>query len=223
MSLTGDAIYRRIHNALLKEKKKLEELLPVDLDVYALILIQARARMDMGTFGFFEKPRPAAQVMGLFLTGGSMGEKLKGINMAACAHEWTYLACAQYWLQMADVAGDMFRDSRPRTVEGMDAMTTKMALAAWKDVFAKIAVKVLNYRVSFMRLAVDSGVATAKAALAEVELAAQVAFLESEEMAETRAEYKSAYLKARMKMEAASAAAAKKAASEADSPASTGP
>lgn len=46
----------------------------------------------------------------------------------------------------------------------------------------------LNYRISFMRLAVDSRVATAKAALAEVELAAQVLNLDSEEIAETRAE-----------------------------------
>lgn len=46
--------------------------------------------------------------------------------------------------------------------------------------------RVQDYRVSFMRMTVDSGVATAKANLEKVEIAAQVSNYEVEEMAETQ-------------------------------------
>lgn len=161
--------------------------------------------------------------MGLFLPDTAMPEKLKARNLAGCAHEWTYVSCSRFWLQMSAVAGDMFRDPAMRTVPGMDGMRTKMALAAWQAVFADLAAKVLDYRVTFMRLACDSGVSMAKAALTMVELTAQVSDLAAEEMGRTRAEYQSAYLKAEMKQEAASAAAAKRAAKNADGESSAKP
>lgn len=73
--------------------------------MYGLIQIRARAMADVGRFGFFKKPDQASGVMGLFLTDGVMGEKLKQISMPSSAHEWTYLACARYWEQMEEVAG----------------------------------------------------------------------------------------------------------------------
>ena len=223
MSLTGEDIYKRLHRKLVKEEEGLEALDDVDIEVYSLILIQARARQDMGRFGYCSKPPAAAGKMGLFLPDGTMPEKLKARNLGGCVHEWTYLSCSRFWLQMATVAGDLFRDAVMRTVGELDQMQTKMALAAWKDVFTDLAAKVMDYRVTFMRLACDSGVATAKAALSMVELTAQVSDLAAEEMARTRAEYQSAYLKAEMKQDAASAAAAKRAAKNADGESSARP
>ena len=194
----------------------------MDVDVYSEILIQMRARRDMGRFGYCEKPAAAAGKMGLFLSDGVMAEKLKARNLSGCAHEWTYLSCARFWMQMASVAGDLFRDSVSRTVPGLDALQYKMALAAWKDVFGDLAAKVMDYRVTFMRLACDSGVSTAKAALEVVELTAQVADLASEEMTRTRETYRDAFLKAQMKQEAAAAAAANKTANNAGGASSAG-
>ena len=222
MSLTGEDIYKGIHNILIKEEKGLDELEGVDLLVYSEILLQARARRDMGRFGYCEKPPAAAGKMGLFLSDGVMAEKLKARNLSGCAHEWTYLSCARFWMQMATVAGDLFRDSVSRTAPDLDALQYKMVLAAWKDIFGDIASKVMDYRVTFMRLACDSGVATAKAALSMVELTAQVADLASEEMARTRETYQDAFLKAQMKQEAASAAAASRAANNAGGESSAG-
>ena len=209
-------MYKRLHQALIKDLKPLSELIDQDIDVYSLILLHARTQAELGSFGYFEKPRQSAAVMGLFLSDGVMREKLKKAGLTSSAHEWEYVSCASYWLQMARVAGEMFRDSRARSVDGLDDGQIKLALSAWRDLFTDLAAKVLNYRVSFCRLAVDSGVSAARAALSEVELAAQVFNLEAEEMAETRAEYKKAYLKACMKQEAASAAAAKRAANTAE-------
>lgn len=122
MSLTGGDIYKRIHTILVKEEKGLEELEEEDLEVYSEILIQARARRDMGRFGFVEKPSSAAGRMGLFLSDGIMAEKLKARNLTGCAHEWTYLSCARFWMQMASVVGVLFRDAEARTVPGLDAL-----------------------------------------------------------------------------------------------------
>ena len=176
----------------------------------------------MGSFGYFEKPRQSAAVMGLFLSDGVMRDKLKQVGLTSSAHEWEYVACASYWLQMAKVAGEMFRDSKAREVNDLTQEQINLAISAWGSIFGDLAAKVLQYRVSFCRLAVDSGVSAARAALAEVELAAQVFNLEAREMAEARSEYKRAYLKACMKQEAASAAAAKRAANTAESASSSG-
>lgn len=62
------------------------------------------------------------------------------------AHEWEYVACASYWLQMPRVAGEMFKDSKARTVEGLDDNQIKPAISAWRDLFTDLAAKVLNSR-----------------------------------------------------------------------------
>ena len=221
MATTEEGIYKRLHLTLIKEEKDLDDITDVDMEVYSLIYLRAQAKQGMGRFGRFRKPKDSTAHMGLFLTDGVMAEKLRGVGLTSSSHEWTYVACSAYWLQMANVAGEMAADVVARSVEGLTDPEVKMGLRAWGRIFASLAAKVMGYRASFMRMAVDSGVASARAALAEVELAAQVAGLESEKMAETRIEYKRAYLKAAMKQEASSAAAAKRAANTAESEASS--
>lgn len=217
MAVSEEGIYRRIHNTLVKEELNLEGVTDVDMEVYSHIYLRTQAKEGMGRFGRFKKPPESAAQMGLFLPDGVMGEKLRAVGLTSSSHEWSYVSCSLYWLQMSHVAAEMSADVKVREVDGLDETEVNMALRAWGRVFAALSAKVMGYRASFMRMAVDSGVASARAALAEVELAAQVAGLESEKMAETRIEYKRAYLKATMKQEAASAAAAKRAASTAES------
>ena len=221
MANTEEGIFRRLHLTLIKEEKDLGEITDIDMEVYSLIYLRAQAKQGMGRFGRFRKPDESTAQMGLFLTDGVMAEKLRAVGLTSSSHEWTYVACSSYWLQMSQVAGEMAADATVRTVAGLADPEVDMGLRAWGRIFASLAAKVVGYRASFMRMAVDSGVSSARAALAEVELAAQVAGLESEKMAETRIEYKRAYLKAAMKQEAASAAAAKRAANTAESEASS--
>lgn len=200
MPLTASGAYKRLHDAIVKEEKGLEGLDDEDLDVLGMILIRIKAKDEMGRFGFFSKPREAAAVMGFFNpVDKSTEERLAGLGMPACAHEWRYLSCYRYWTQCAEVAAEMFRDERARTADGLSAMETKMIFSAWRDVFTELASKVMDIRVTFMRMAMDSGVSAAKAALSEVELAAQVGDYGNAKMAGVRAEYQSAYMHANMK------------------------
>lgn len=208
-----EAAYTRIHTALMKESKELGELAPDDSDVLAMILLECKAKDEIGAFGYFAKPRHCAAIMGLFLTDGTFEDKLRGLGMPASAHEWPYLACARYWTQVARVASAMFRDDRARIVAGLDAVQTKCVIGAWRDVFVELSDKVLDIRVTFMRMAVDSGVAPAKAGIKKEELAAQISGYGSGAMAEAREEYAKAFLFAEMK-EAAKAQAVKKSRNE---------
>lgn len=100
--------------------------------------------------------------MGLFLSDGTFEDKMRGLGMSASAHEWAYLACECYWTQVASVASAMIRDDRARTVEGLDDVLTKCVISAWRGVFVELSDKVRNIRVTFMRMAIDSGVVPAK-------------------------------------------------------------
>lgn len=205
--------YTRLHTAILKENQELGELAVEDADVLAMILLECKAKDEIGLFGYFAKPRHCAAVMGLFLTDGTFEAKLRALGMPASAHEWPYLACSRYWTQVARVAAAMFRDNRARTVAGLDAVQTKCVIGAWRDVFVDLSDKVLDIRVTFMRMAVDSGPMPAKAGIKKEELKAQIAGYGSGEMAEAREEWEKAFMFAEMK-EAAKAHAVNKTRSE---------
>lgn len=94
--------------------------------------------MRMGAFGFHLKPEKAASVLGLYIVVAGMAERLNKAGVASCTHEWLYLACAGYCLQMTKMAGDMFRDAVPRIVPGLDAGKTKMAMSAWMTILTDL-------------------------------------------------------------------------------------
>lgn len=64
ISATGDDIYRRIHTKLVKEEEGLDALDDEDIEVYSLILIQARARQDTGALGSVSSLRLPRQKWG---------------------------------------------------------------------------------------------------------------------------------------------------------------
>ena len=168
MALAGAATYERLHEDIFENKKTVGTLEPMDQETYALIAIQAESKMRMGTFGFHRKPDKAASVLGLYIVVDGMAERLKKAGVASCAHEWLYWACGGYYLQMSKVAGDMFRDTVPRVVPGLDAGQTKMAMSAWMAIFTDLAALVADKRVTFMRMRVDSGLSAARAALRQI-------------------------------------------------------
>ena len=49
------------------------------------------------------------------------------MGMTACAHEWSYVACAGYRSAMAKLAAKMGRDQKERKLGNMDADDTNGA------------------------------------------------------------------------------------------------
>lgn len=160
-----EAAYTRVHTAMLKEKMELGELAPEDADVLAMILLDGKAKGEIGKFRYFSKPRHFAAVMGLFLSGGTLEDKLRGLEMTVSVHESPHLAFARYWTRIARVASAMIFDNRARTVAGLGEVETKRVISAWRDVFVEIFDQVLNISVTFMRMTVDSEVALEKAGI----------------------------------------------------------
>ena len=223
MALTGAETYARLHEDIFEKKKNVGTLEPIDQETYSLIAIQAESKMRMGTFGFHRKSDKAASVLGLYIVVDGMAERLKKAGVASCAHEWLYWACAGYYLQMSKVAGDMFRDVVPRVALGLDVAQKKMAMSAWMAIFTDLAELVTEKRVTFMRMCVDSGVSTARAALRQIELAAEVSDYGATDMAAVQMDYATQLIKQRIKMEAmAEAAAEMKAEGKTPPPASSG-
>lgn len=127
----------------------------------------------MGEFGYIRKPDHAAQVRGLFNGRPHERETQDDIN-----HFQRIRIDVLGLLTLLDayfeLDGDMFKDSRPRTVQGLDVLEMKMSLAGWIGISGDLAAKVAEYRVTLIAMAVESRAASAKAALGEVKLTPQV-------------------------------------------------